>query len=195
MIGLVRRAYYNKVGRNNPAILLFDYFKSYNEISTKKEYEIMGEIVQNFKDFITGEIPMGMIAACQSNRSGITTNRKESEILQDESVVGSSDRITFYSSHLFLLRRKTLDAIAAENNKFGNYVLMPLKTRHLGKNVQDAINPVKMPDGSFRTNYLHLAVNNFKVEELGDLASTKHLLSQLDITDKDPHKDSAELTL
>lgn len=181
MISLVRRAYYNKVGRGNPTVLIFDYFKSYNEVSNQKEYEIMGKIVQEFKDFITGEIPMGMVAACQSNRSGITTNRTSNQVTEDESIVGGSDRITFYSSHLFLLRKKTLDAIAFENNQYGNFILMPLKTRHLGINVTDAINPVKMTDGNFKSNYLHLDITNFRVKELGDLKSTVGQMGQLNI--------------
>ena len=43
-----------------------------------------------------------MITSVQSNRSGITNNRNAQNIVDDESIVSLSDRITQFCSHMFI---------------------------------------------------------------------------------------------
>ena len=111
---------------------------------------------------------VAMITSVQSNRYGITTNRNADSIVEDESIVSLSDRITQFSSHLFLLRQKTVDEIASEED-FGTHKLVCLKYRHLGENVHRAMTPVRMANGDLRRNFINLNFDNFHVTERGDL--------------------------
>ena len=131
-------------------------------------------MVDKFKKLVQRDIcidgnPMiSMITSVQSNRSGITNNRAADSIVEDESIVSLSDRITQFSSHLFALRQKTLDELAAEPG-FGTHKLTCFKYRHLGENVHRAIQPVRMPTGDLKRNYINLNFENFNITEVGDL--------------------------
>ena len=116
-----------------------------------------------------GEPMISMITSVHSNRYGITSNRNASYIVDDESIVSLSDRITQFSSHLFSLRKKTLDEIEEEPEGFGTHKLICFKHRHLGPDVYRALQPVEMPDGSSKQNYINLDIQNFNIEEKGDL--------------------------
>ena len=39
----------------------------------------------------------------------------------------------------------------------------------MGNDVTRAINPVRMPDGDLKKNYINLDFNNFNISEVGDL--------------------------
>jgi replicative DNA helicase len=176
MTNIIKRFYYAKVGRGNKMIFSFDYIKTTSEkFSNKNEWQVVGEMVDKFKALVQKEIcfegdPMiSMITSVQSNRYGITTNRNASNIVDDESIVSLSDRITQFSSHLFSLRKKTLDEIEEEPEGFGTHKLICFKHRHLGPDVYRALQPVEMPDGSSKQNYLNLNIENFNIEEKGDL--------------------------
>lgn len=189
MVSALRRFYWAKVGKGGKMIFVYDYFKSYNDFnSNKSEWEMMGKIVTKFKDCITSEIPVGMLAAVQSNRSGIVTGKTEDQIVTDESIISGGDRIVHYSSHVFVLKKKTLDTLDREHNQFGNCELVNIKARHLGKNVKRALTPVKLPNGKSKSNYLHLDISNFAVAEKGDLCGTVDKLSQLNISEKTQEK-------
>jgi replicative DNA helicase len=195
VISLIRRFYLNKVGRGNPTAIINDYWKSYSDgYADKAEWERVGKMIQDYKDFITGEIPIGILAGVQSNRSGIVTGKKDKDVVRSEEQISGGDRVVFYSSHLFILQKKTLDVLAMEQNKFGNVTMTNVaKCRHLGINIKDALNPVKMPDGSFRSNYINFDVQNFNVVEKSDLASTAHLLGQLDVKSHDEDVENEKL--
>ncbi len=176
MTNIIKRFYYAKVGRGNKMIFSFDYIKTTSEkFSNKNEWQVVGEMVDKFKALVQKEIcfegePMiSMITSVQSNRYGITTNRNASNIVDDESIVSLSDRITQFSSHLFSLRKKTLDEIEEEPEGFGTHKLICFKHRHLGPDVYRALQPVEMPDGSSKQNYINLDIQNFNIEEKGDL--------------------------
>ena len=53
-----------------------------------------------------GEPIIPMITSVQSNRSGVVNNRRAENIVDDESIVSLSDRITQFCSHMFILRKK-----------------------------------------------------------------------------------------
>ena len=156
-------------------ILSFDYIKTTSESSkNKSEWQVVGEMVDKFKRLIQRDITLdgkpsiAMMTSVQSNRQGITTNRNADNIVEDESIVSLSDRITQFSSHLFALRQKTLDELA-ECDQFGTHRLTCFKYRHLGHNVHRAIQPVRMPNGDLKRNYLNFDFNNFNINEVGDL--------------------------
>jgi len=175
MLNIVKRFYYSKVKRGNPLILSFDYIKTTSEnMGNKSEWQIVGEMVDKFKKLIQKDIvldgqPMiSMMTSVQSNRYGITNNRTSDSIIDDESIVSLSDRIIQFSSHLFSLRQKTMDELAAEEG-FGTHKLSCFKYRHLGEDVHRAIQPIRLPEGDLKKNCIHLNLENFNVREIGDL--------------------------
>lgn len=176
MINLVMRFYYSKVGRGNSMILNFDYIKTTSEkLNNKSEWQVVGEMVDKFKKLVQrdivfdGEPMIAMMTSVQSNRSGITNNRRAENIVEDESVVSLSDRITQFSSHLFSLRQKSQDEMM-ESPDFGTHKLTCLKHRHLGSNYMRAIQPVRLVDETTLVrNSLFLNFDNFNITEIGDM--------------------------
>ena len=174
MIATLRRFYFSTVGRGNPMIFSFDYIKTASDFDNgKSEWQVVGEMVDKFKRTIQKEIVkdgepiIPMITSVQSNRSGVVNNRRAENIVDDESIVSLSDRITQFCSHMFILRKKTLDEIDAEPN-FGTHKLINVKARHLGKNFNRATEPVRMPDDSLKQNVVHLQMDAFTATEIGD---------------------------
>jgi len=186
ILNVIKKYYYYKVGRGNKMILSFDYIKTtFQDFSNKQEWQIVGEMVDKFKKLIQTELvfdnePMvSLLTSVQSNRLGITTNRTSANIVDDESVVSLSDRITQFCSHMFILRHRTNDEIEMAAD-FGTHALIPVKTRHLGQDVHRAINKVRMPDDQLRNNCIFLDINSFAVQEKGDLQDLVNSLSGLD---------------
>lgn len=176
MVNLVKRFYYSKVGRGNPLIFNFDYIKTTSEnLSNKTEWQVVGEMVDKFKKLVqrdilfNGEPVIAMMTSVQSNRSGITNNRRPENIVEDESVVSLSDRITQFSSHLFSLRQKSQEEMA-ESPNFGTHKLSCFKHRHLGSDYMRAIQPVRLVDDvTLARNSIYLNFDNFNITEVGDL--------------------------
>ena len=175
MINLAKRFYYGSVGRGNPMIFNFDYIKTTSEnLNNKAEWQVVGEMVDKFKrlvqkDVLFNQEPMiAMMTSVQSNRAGITQNRRADAIVEDESIVSLSDRITQFSSHLFSLRQKSNDELH-EFPDFGTHKLMCLKHRHLGREYFRAMQPVRMDDGSLAKNAVFLNFDNFHITEVGDM--------------------------
>lgn len=176
MVNLVKRFYYSKVGRGNHMILNFDYIKTTSEnFNNKTEWQVIGEMVDKFKKLVQGDIlfdsePMvAMMTSVQSNRSGITNNRRVENIVEDESIVSGSDRINQFSSHLFSLRKRTREEISDAPN-FGTHKLTCFKHRHLGSNYMRALNDVRLADEiTMASNSIFLNFDNFNITEMGDL--------------------------
>lgn len=184
MLSILRRFYLSRVGRKNKAIFCFDYIKSTSEASSlaKAEWESIGRMVTKFKDFISGEIQLPMLTAVQSNRTGIVTSKESKFIVDDESIFSGGDRTVFFSSLAFILRKKAVDEMASENDRFGTHKLINVKARHLGHDVARAINLVTTPDKRRRPNYINLDIKNFHVTEVGDLVSQVQQIGDLDIS-------------
>ena len=176
MINTLKRFYYSTVGRGNKMIFSFDYIKTSSDSGggNQNEWQLVGEMVDKFKKCIQKEIledgnpVIPMITSVQSNRSGITTNRQSANIVDDESIVSLSDRITQFCSHMFILRQKTNDEVVEEGPQFGTHKLINVKCRHLGKDIAGAIEPVQVDD-NLRKNFINLAFKNFNITECGDL--------------------------
>jgi hypothetical protein len=133
-----------------------------------------------------GEPMIAMMTSVQSNRSGIVGNRNSDAVTDDESVVSLSDRITQFSSHMFILRNKTMDELQNSPADSGSHRLTCVKHRHLGEDVYRALSPVEMPDGSKRKNYINLEIENFNIKDMGDLKdmADKMLLDDTSISDE-----------
>ena len=175
MINLTKRFYYAKVKRGNQMILNFDYIKTTSEkLGNKNEWQVVGEMVDKFKKLVQRDVlfdgapVIAMMTSVQSNRSGITNNRRAENIVEDESIVSLSDRITQFSSHLFSLRQKSEEEML-DSPDFGTHKLTCFKHRHLGSEYYRAIQPVRMEDDTLRKNCVYLTFNNFNITENGDL--------------------------
>jgi replicative DNA helicase len=186
MIRELKRFYFGKVGRYdekthqpNQLIFSFDYIKP-KRSKGMEEYQYIGDMIQSFKNAIQSDIlddngnpVISMFTSVQANRQGIINNNKSlDEIQEDEGVVALSDRIIQYVSHMFLLRRKVAKELQFEIDlgvlNFGSHKLINLKPRSLGKMVKRAQTLVKFNDGSLHKNDIHLNIDNFNIEEMGD---------------------------
>ena len=183
MVSSLKRFYYSKVGRGNKMVFSFDYIKTTSErMNNKSEWQIVGEMVDKFKKCVQkeilweGEPIISMITSVQSNRYGITNNRTAQNIVDDESIVSLSDRITQFCSHMFILRNKTADEMESEWRRFGTHKLINVKARHLGSDIAGAVEPVSIGD-MLRKNSINLDFNNFNITECGDLRDIASVLN------------------
>lgn len=183
MVSSLKRFYYSKVGRGNKMVFSFDYIKTTSErMNNKSEWQVVGEMVDKFKKCVQkeilweGEPIISMITSVQSNRYGITNNRTAQNIVDDESIVSLSDRITQFCSHMFILRNKTADEMESEGRRFGTHKLINVKARHLGSDIAGAIEPVSVGD-MLRKNSINLDFNNFNITECGDLRDIARVLN------------------
>jgi len=191
MVNTLKRFYYAKVGRGNQMVFSFDYIKTTSEsVGNKSEWQVVGEMVDKFKKCVQKEIlndgnpVIPMITSVQSNRYGITTNRTSQNIVDDESIVSLSDRITQFCSHMFILRSKTTDEVETEGGRFGTHKLINVKARHLGSDIAGAVEPVSIGD-SLRKNAINLDFNNFNITERGDLRDIARVLDGHEDLDSD----------
>ena len=176
-------------------IFSFDYIKTtFENKSNKNEWQIVGEMVDTFKKLITKEIlyenkpVISMITSVQMNRTGTSRNRSSENIVEDETVVSLSDRITQFCSHMFLLRSKE-PAEIAEHSNFGTHKLTNIKSRHLGQDPMGEIQPVRMLDGTLKRNFINLDFNNFNITERGDL---RDLVEHLRVEGISPDEDGED---
>jgi len=185
IISSIRRWYLSKVGRGNMAIVCLDYLKAHSDFNSanKAEWERMGLLITKLKDFLSSEVKLPLLTAVQGNRSGIIGNKNSSEIVEDESIISGGDRVTMYSSHVFIFRKKTQDEYKDEGGKYGTHILKPLVTRHLGKDVKRALSRVQVGD-RYRENYLNFIVENFRVGELGDFRQQAEAFQKMSIRQK-----------
>jgi len=195
MVNTLKRFYYAKVGRGNQMVFSFDYIKTTSESGgNKSEWQVVGEMVDKFKKCIQKEIlhegnpVIPMITSVQSNRYGITNNRNSQNVVDDESIVSLSDRITQFCSHMFILRSKTGDEVESEGERFGSHKLINVKARHLGKDIAGAIEPVSIGD-TLRKNAINLNFNNFNITERGDLRDIARALNGEEELDTNEHQE------
>ncbi len=158
-------------------ILFYDYLKSFEATSSgqskyHQEYQVMGYFMQKIKRAIQKMLPAALWASLQTNRIGITGNKSADTIDDTENIFGMSDRIIQQATHGWLLRRMTTEELVLEAG-MGNYKFIPRKARHLGKERDAHLIPVRMPDGTLRDNYLYLEGKNFTWREVGDLHTMK----------------------
>jgi len=174
MINLAKRFYYSKVGRGNQMIINFDYIKTTSQkFNNKQEYQVAGDMIERFKAFSStfrfdNEPVVSVVTSVQGNRSAISTNRATENIIEDESVIGLSDRIIQVSSHTYLLRKLTTEEFITGSND-ATHRLFCLKSRSLGEMADRATSLIRMEDGSLSPNALFYNFDNFNITEVGDL--------------------------
>ena len=173
---LCRRWYLKVVGRGNDCLFVYDYIKMVDsESNNRKEHQEMGDKV-DFCKKLAEELDAPFLTAVQSNRDGVTGARDASEIVDDERSIGMSDRVTWYASGVWILRRRTPDEIALDTPESGTHKLIEVVVREQGRDAaghQDFILR-RFPDGKQRyvKNFINFNLMGFRVEELGSLRDT-----------------------
>ena len=162
-----------KIGRERDCMIVFDYVKAIDKLTgNQQEYQMMGDKVDALKK-LAEELDCPIITAVQNNRSGITTSRAVADIIDDESSVGISDRITWYATSVHILRRRVEEEIVLDTPESGTHKLIELVVRHQGRDAaghQDLIRRT-FPDGKVKwvKNFININIENFRVEERGSL--------------------------
>ncbi len=185
IVSAIRRFYYSKVGRGNQFVTHYDYLKSFEKFGMDSpEWQQMGYFIQMLKTLITTEIEVAIWTSLQLNKSGITGNKSVQFIDDTEATFSISDRIIQQSSHAFIFRPLTLEELTLYPN-MGNSVLVNRKKRHLGKDYQSALQPVRMSDGSLQDNKIFMKSESFHFQEIGDLATLKDKIGIINIHAQD----------
>ena len=185
---IARRWKYLNVGRDEPALLIYDYFKLTNDKIDKGwlETQAIGAKVDRFKRLLE-ELDVPGLSAMQLNRTGENFNRKAGDFADDSTAISVSDRLLWFASYVGIFRRKTEDELALDTDAFGTHKLITLKARTQGEDSpghQDYV--VKQIDKKHRKYirfYLNFKVKNFKVESMG---------SALDVIKADQKKEEEE---
>jgi replicative DNA helicase len=179
LVNFVRRWYFKNVGRGGNALIIYDYLKVLSNDGEKgqPEWAVALQKMQRLKDLAV-EIDAPIFTALQVNRSGTTTNKSSSEVVDDETVLSISGRIDWLVNFAGILRRKTPDEIQDDGQDFGTHKLIPLKTRFQGRSSsghQDLIKIYDKGKARYKQNYLCFDLENFNVEERGDYRNIAEL--------------------
>lgn len=171
---LIRRWYYSKVGRGNPALICYDYVKMTGEKMSNNwaEHQAIGEKIDKLKK-ISEEINCPLFTAMQMNRSGESFNKSAGSFSDDSSAISLSDRMSWFASYVGIFRRKTLEEIQRDTPEFGTHKLITLKTRFQGKDAKGHVDLLRRKDDQgndkYVSNYINFDVKNFRIEEKGSL--------------------------
>ncbi len=179
---LIKRFYYNTVGRGNQWIIAYDYIKLTGEKIGQNwaEHQAIGDKINKLKEVAVNTSAV-LVTAMQLNRSGESRNKTSDNVTDDSSAISVSDRLQWFAAFTGIFRRKTLDEIALDGEEFGTHKLIPLKTRFQGKDSpghQDYLRRVvggKDGGGKYVMNYLNFSVSNFNIEEKGSL---RHIIEK-----------------
>jgi len=190
MCSLLKRVYYENVGRGEEAVFSFDYLKTdFDNLGRGSDWAFVGKTLDGFKRVITkdlkfdGEPVVSMATSVQCNRLGITSGHDANSVqdLEHEGAMALSDLIPQFASWSFMLRWKTQDERGRWGEQFGTHNLIGLLARHLGEDVAGHINPVDHPDGPARKNFINLNFENFSFEDRGDFRDIVHHLENRDV--------------
>lgn len=200
----MRRFWLSEVGRfaNLPSFdnplgpsfpVNYDYLKPVSAGGNKDaaEWQEVGSHMENMKSLITSEVPACIHTYLQTNRSAISRGKKMGQFDISESSFSMSDRVYHNASNAMILREKTTDELADENQQFGNRALHLVKKRDLGELAHKALSHIRQPDGSLVENYLHYSCDGFFWEEKGTLEDS--VIAQGDVNDDLDDDGDAEL--
>jgi replicative DNA helicase len=193
-IQVARNFYYSKVGRGKPCILSYDYLKAGHARANagREVRHVIHENIQRWKDFINEEIvfenrcAIGMLTAAQLNREGNDLNSSGSGQFAE------ADSIQQLGSNTFVLKRRSPEQEAREHEAFSRatHRLTNLKPRNMGEKShehRDVLIPTFDDNGNIvgngysELNCIFLRINNFSIEEVGDLSGMANLMRFNDI--------------
>lgn len=119
ILSIMRRWYLQKVGKGNPAVVIYDYFKLMDakDMSDMAEHQALGYQLMGLNDFI-GYYELGCLTFTQANRDGISSETTD--------IVAQSDRLLWFVASLCLLRKKSSEEIGTDGLGNGNRKLIPM---------------------------------------------------------------------
>ena len=197
---IIKRWYYNVVGRGNPCLIVYDYVKLTGEKVGQNwaEYQAIGEKINKLKA-IAAEVEAPLLTAMQLNRSAVGDNR-----VDNSAAIASSDRLTWFGAFVAIFRRKTEEELLLDNEyddngnityDAGTHKLIPVKNRFQGREALGHVTFMRriLPNGTSRYDdmYINFSLHNFKVEEKGSLrnlcdrARENYLIEDFDSNDGD----------
>ena len=194
IISLINRWFYQKCkeGKSKP-VIIYDYLKLTGEkiSDSQREHQVIGDKVNKLKETAT-KIQAPLLTAIQINRTGITTGKDE--VLDDESVIAMSDRISWFASFLAIFRRNS----RAEVKELGGYEngthrMVVLNARFEGRESQGHGQLLKKSDGSWEQNHINFLVDNFQVSEKLDLKSLIEKEKKTQVIDQTSKDEDTEL--
>ena len=170
----IKRYYYNKVGRNNPLLISYDYIKDPGSDKYQASHEKVGKFLNDLKlliqEGVLNDDGLPCISLCtyiQENRTGITKGKRANDIVDSEDSIGLSDKVSQYCTQLFRLRRKTEEEVQIHGKEFGTHMMTCLLPRSLGEDTKGHFESVKIGD-HIRQNWLNFNFDNFDIRECGD---------------------------
>lgn len=175
IISMVRRWHYKKIREGKKAIVFYDYLKLTGESISDawKEHQVMGDKATKLKD-LAQELKCPIISAIQTNSYGD---------------VAMSKQIKWFVNLLGMLRPKTPEEIAAEQQRFGTHTLEVTESRNQGENGMGFLDLVQMPDGDYKRINIHFKFENFNVQEICTLREVADFMNHEVKIDK-THKES-----
>lgn len=193
----IARRWRYSVGKDCPAIIVYDYVKLTGEKISEswKEYQAIGDKIDKLKK-LSEELDVPLLTACQLNRSGESRNKMGKDVTDDSSAIAASDRLQWFASFVGIFRAKTLDEVAEDTTDFGTHKLIQLKTRFQGKDAQGFSSFVKRKTKEgvkFMFNYLNFDLTNFNVREKGSLFDIVKRENSIHSLDDGKEKDSGAL--
>lgn len=168
---IFRRWIRKHVGRDNPAIVVFDYLKITGEgLANPKHARFdIARTLDILKDDIKENSNAAFLFGAQRNRHGE----------DDDSSLAESDYIQQLSTWVGLIKKKTMDEKAEQPvERFGTHALIPVKFRKLGRDGWKFENPVKI-NNKYCSNWINLNFNNFRFEDGGDGRAVQEYLELL----------------
>jgi hypothetical protein len=165
IITKIKKWYYTKVGKGNPAIIVYDYIKLTGEPTSEynKEYQIIGEKINSLKALLGKDINAPLLTALQLNRLGDSSKGKQND---DSTAISLSDRALWFASFVGIFRRKTLEELGTEGEDNGTHKLIPIESRWQGEKSFGHHDHFRRVNGEVRRYFINYQVDNFNVEEL-----------------------------
>ncbi len=187
--------YYTVVGSGNSFALMYDYVKC-AEGAVKNnwaEHQALGHHVDKLHQ-LARSLHCVVLTAAQANRTGESFggNRHTAGIADDSTAIADSDRIQRYAEFVAILRTKTYGELALDEPdidseeeveqqralgrrdfRFGTHMFTVIKSRHGGRRSAGHIDFVRRTGENGQQivtrNYVNLNINNFEVQDRGDL--------------------------
>jgi replicative DNA helicase len=121
---VMKRVGFDENGNTKPCLIILDYIKLMNieDVGNFAEYQYLGQVMTDLHNFCI-QYNIAIFALIQLNRDGISK--------EDQSVIAGSDRILHLCSSFSILKNKTPEDYADENNgpNKGNKKLIVVATR------------------------------------------------------------------
>lgn len=182
VVAKVRRWRANETNPDDKILIVYDYMKITGEALSQNntEWQVLGNKCDTLKH-LCSEVGGCGLAAVQTNQQGD---------------VAASQRIKWFASNCYVLRRKTADEIYQHGKEYGTHKFEALATRNLGPAWETECYVETLDEEGKMTyveNYLNLEFKNFLVEEKGTLAdAVKHKNKQLEIEKVDIPKEQED---